>query len=63
MTKENIDKINNLIDKKQYDEALRFSEELLKENDKDAEIYYYIGNIYSSSKKYDKSIEYYDKTI
>lgn len=63
MTKENIDKINNLIDKKQYDKALKIAEELLKENDKDAEIYYYIGNIYSSSKKYDKSIEYYDKTI
>lgn len=63
MTKENIDKINNLIDKKQYDEALKFAEELLKENDKDAEIYYYIGNIYSSLKKYNESIEYYDKTI
>lgn len=50
MTKENIDKINNLIDKKQYDEALRFSEELLKENDKDAEIYYYIGNIFQFKK-------------
>ena len=63
MIKENIDKINNLIDKKQYDEALKFAEELLKENDKDAEIYYYIGNIYSSLKKYNESIEYYDKTI
>lgn len=63
MTKENIDKINSLIDKKQYNEALKFTEELLKENDKDAEIYYYIGNIYSSSKKYNESIEYYDKTI
>lgn len=63
MTKENIDKINSLIDKKQYNEALKCTEELLKENDKDAEIYYYIGNIYSSSKKYNESIEYYDKTI
>lgn len=63
MIKENIDKINSLIDEKQYDDALKFSEELLKENDQDEEIYYYIGNIYSSLEEYNKSIEYYDKTI
>ncbi|MEI0798705.1 tetratricopeptide repeat protein [Brachyspira intermedia] len=63
MIKENIDKINSLIDEKLYDNALKFAKELLKENDQDEEIYYYIGNIYSSLEEYNKSIEYYDKTI
>ena len=63
MIKENIDKINNLIDEKNHNEALKFAKELLKENDKDEGIYYYIGNIYSSLEEYNKSIEYYDKTI
>lgn len=63
MIKENIDKINNLIDEKHHNEALKFAKELLKENDQDEEIYYYIGNIYSSLEEYNKSIEYYDKTI
>ena len=63
MIKENIDKINNLIDEKQHNDALKFALELLNENDQDEEVYYYIGNIYSSLGEYNKSIEYYDKTI
>lgn len=38
MIKENIDKINNLIDEKQHNDALKFALELLNENDQDEEV-------------------------